>query len=145
MIPPRLSIVTLGVADLDRSVAFYRALGWEESRASLPGVIVWFLVGTVHLGLFPRAHLAEDASLPNEPPTRFGGITLAINLERAEDVQPALDAAAAAGGSILKAATTADWGGVSGYFADPDGHPWEVAWNPSWEFRPDGTGFMREG
>ena len=73
-----------------------------------------------------------------EPRGRFDGITLAINLERAEDVQPALDAAVAAGGTLLKPATAADWGGVSGYFADPDGHAWEIAWNPFFPLGPDG-------
>jgi catechol 2,3-dioxygenase-like lactoylglutathione lyase family enzyme len=138
-VPARLSIVTLGVDDLPRSVAFYEALGWERSAASQEGVIVWFrMVGSV-LGLYGSTSLAEDANLPAEPRAPFGGITLAVNVDREAEVQPALDAAQAAGGTILKPATRAEWGGLSGYFADPDGHPWEVAWNPSFGFHVDGT------
>ncbi|HYU57005.1 MAG TPA: VOC family protein [Actinomycetota bacterium] len=137
-VPARLSIVTLGVDDLQRSIAFYEALGWRKSSASIEGVIAWFHTNETALGLFPRAELAADAALPSEPRAPFGGITLAMNIEHEELVQPLLEAAAAAGGSILKPATRADWGGVSGYFADPDGHPWEIAWNPGFELDEDG-------
>jgi uncharacterized glyoxalase superfamily protein PhnB len=90
------------------------------------------------LGLFPYAHLAADATLDPVRRAGFGGVTLAINVPTEEEVQPALDAAAAAGGSIVKTATRADWGGLSGYFADPDGYPWEVAWNPFFPLDADG-------
>ena len=136
-IPARLSIVTLGVADLDRSVAFYGALGWERCESS-SDAIAWFRTADTNVGLFPWHELAEDAQLPAEPRARFGGITLAINLDRAEDVAPALEAAVAAGGTLLKRATVLDWGGTSGYFADPDGHPWEVAHNPHFPIAGDG-------
>src|SRR4051812_18886696 len=130
-VPARISIVTLGVADLARSVAFYEALGWERRPSSIDDVIVWFGTAESHLGLFPWDELAADAALPAGPRAPFGGITLAINVEAPELVAPALEAAAAAGGTLLKPATVLDWGAVSGYFADPDGHPWEVAYNPN--------------
>jgi len=117
------------VADLARSIAFYEALGWERCSASNDD-IAWFRTADTHLGLFGWRELATDAALPTAPLSGFGGITLAINVDTADGVAPALAAAVAAGGSLLKPATVADWGGTSGYFADPDGHPWEVAHNP---------------
>ncbi len=128
-IPARLGIVTLGVADLARSVAFYEALGWERCTSSSEA-IAWFRTADSHIGLFPWHELAEDARLPAEPRARFGGITLAINVETPEAVGMALEAAVAAGATLLKPAIATDWGGTSGYFGDPDGHPWEVAHNP---------------
>jgi|SRR5581483_5005420 len=139
-VPARISLVTLGVADLDRSAAFFAALGWHRSSASNEQ-IVWFKTADSALGLFPYDHLAADVELPvaaHRSGRGFGGITLAINVDTADDVAPALAAAEAAGGRILKPATRADWGGVSGYFADVDGYPWEVAWNPYFPFAPDG-------
>src|SRR5437016_5479162 len=96
-VPARMGIVTLGVGDLARSIAFYEALGWERCESSVEGVICWFRTADNYLGLFPYEELAADAMI--EAPTRgtFGGITLAINVERAEDVAAALEAAAAAG------------------------------------------------
>jgi len=135
-VPARISIVTLGVADLPRAVAFYEALGWERASASMDE-IAWFRTADTNLGLFPNQDLAADANLPPLR-GRFGGITLAINVGTAEAVAAALDAAVAAGATLLKPATRADWGGVSGYFADPDGHPWEVAFNPAFPIGPDG-------
>ena len=136
-IPARLGIVTLGVADLPRSVAFYAKLGWERC-ASSSDEIAWFRTADTHVGLFPWHELAEDARLPAEPRARFGGITLAINVDAPESVAVALETAVAAGGTLLKPATVMDWGGTSGYFADPDGHPWEVAHNPHFPIGPDG-------
>lgn len=136
-IPARLGIVTLGVADLAQAEAFYTALGWERCTSSNDD-IAWFRTADTHIGLFLWDHLAADAALPAEPRAPFGGITLAINVDRAEDVAPALAAAVEAGGSLLKAALLTDWGGTSGYFADPDGHPWEVAHNPFFPIGPDG-------
>ena len=129
-VPARLSIVTLGVADVGRAVEFYEALGWQRC-ASSQEAIAWFRLTGSYLGLFGREALAEDAALPPEPTAPFGGITLAMNVAAEVEVDAALDAAVAAGGRLLKPATRADWGGLSGYFADPDGHPWEIAWNPS--------------
>jgi catechol 2,3-dioxygenase-like lactoylglutathione lyase family enzyme len=137
-VPARISIVTLGVADLARSIAFYEALGWERRSSSIEGVIVWFGTSGSYIGLFPWNELAADALLTAGPRGPFGGITLAINLEGPEMVQPALEAAVAAGATLLKPATTLDWGGVSGYFADPDGHPWEIAFNPSFPIDAEG-------
>ena len=128
-VPARINIVTLGVEDLEKAAAFYAALGWRRADAS-NDEIVWFVTAGSVLGLFPFAHLAADAALEPDRAHGFGGVTLAINVPTEGEVQPALDAAAAAGGSILKPATRADWGGLSGYFGDLDGYPWEVAWNP---------------
>jgi catechol 2,3-dioxygenase-like lactoylglutathione lyase family enzyme len=136
-IPARLGIVTLGVADLPRSVAFYEALGWERCTSSSEA-IAWFRTADSHIGLFPWHELAEDARLPAQPRARFGGITLAINVESPEAVGVALEAAVAAGATLLKPAISTDWGGTSGYFADPDGHPWEVAHNPFFPIDADG-------
>jgi uncharacterized glyoxalase superfamily protein PhnB len=99
--------------------------------------IAWFHTADTNLGLFPTDDLAADANLP---PTRgpFDGITLAINVETAGEVDRCLAEAVAAGGRLLKPASTADWGGRTGYFADPDGHPWEVAHNPAFPIGPDG-------
>lgn len=121
-VPARLGIVTLGVADIARSVAFYEALGWERCGAS-SDAIAWFRTADTHIGLFPWHELAEDAHLPAEPRARFGGTTLAIYVDTPGEVATSLEAADAAGGSLLKPATLTDWGGTSGYFADPDGHP----------------------
>jgi uncharacterized protein len=137
-IPARLGIVTLGVDDLARSIAFYEAIGWERSASSIDGVIAWFATADTHIGLFPRHELAADAQLPNEPRAPFGGITLAINVESPEEVAEYLDLAVACGGTLLKPATVADWGGTSGYVADPDGHPWEIAYNPGFPIASDG-------
>jgi hypothetical protein len=137
-VPARLSIVTLGVDDLDRSIAFYEALGWARRPSSIEGSIAWFGTADTHVGLFPWDELAVDAALPAGPRAPFGGITLAINVESPEAVEAALADAVAAGASLLKPATVADWGGVSGYFADPDGHPWEIAYNPDFPIGSDG-------
>jgi catechol 2,3-dioxygenase-like lactoylglutathione lyase family enzyme len=136
-VPARISIVTLGVDDLKRSRAFYEALGWEVA-GSVGDEICWFRTADSYLGLFGRESLAKDAALRSEPRAEFGGITLAINVESEAAVDAAFEAAAGAGARILKPAERADWGGYSGYFADPDGHPWEVAYNPSFPIGEDG-------
>ncbi len=132
----RLSVVTLGVADLARARRFYeQGLGWR--RANESEEIVFYQIGGVVLALYPRAALAEDAQL-FDAGRGFGGITLAYNVREREQVDAVLKEAAAAGATILKSAREVFWGGYSGYFADPDGHPWEVAWNPHWTLGPDG-------
>jgi CRP-like cAMP-binding protein len=136
-VPARLSIVTLGVADLERSQAFYDALGWERT-ASSQEEICWYRTADSYVGLFAREELARDANLPVEPPAPFGGITLAICVDSEEAVSAAIDAAARAGAEVIKPPVRAEWGGFSGYFADPDGHPWEVAFNPSFPIAADG-------
>ena len=126
---PRLNIVTLGVGDLERAVSFYRdGLGWPQSSASVGDFAIFSLSAGMALALYPRHLLAMDARVKDEG--GFGGITLAQNVPDKESVDRVLAQAVRAGGVLLKAAETAEWGGYSGYFADPDGHPWEIAWNP---------------
>ena len=128
---PRITVVTLGVSDVARSRRFYcEGLGFTASSASNPHV-VFIDAGGVVLGLYSRDALAEDAQLPAEG-SGFGGITLARNLPSKAEVDAALLVAEKAGAKILKTAREVFWGGYSGYFADPDGHPWEVAYNPHW-------------
>lgn len=126
---PRLNLVTLGVADLARSRRFYEAgLGWKASSAS-QGEIVFYQLGAIVLALYPRRSLAEDAAVLPEG-SGFRGVTLAQNVRDKAQVAAGLRAVEAAGGTIAKPAQDAPWGGHSGYFADPDGHLWEIAWNP---------------
>jgi len=125
----RMSLVTLGVVDLERSLAFYQALGWKRGNEN-PSVVFFQLNGMI-LALWSRTALAEDAGLP-ENTRGFGGITLAYNARSNADVDTVLGEAERAGARILKPAHDTFWGGYSGYFADPDGHPWEVAFNPEW-------------
>ena len=132
----RLSIVTLGVDDLARSRDFYERLGWERSAKSSDGV-AFFRAGGAVLALYPRAALAEDAHVPAEG-SGFGGVTLAHNARSREEVDAVLAEAQAAGARLLKPAQDVFWGGYSGYFADPDGHPWEVAWNPFFPLDEEG-------
>lgn len=136
-VPARINIVTLGVDDLARSRAFYQALGWEIA-GSVGEEICWFRTSDSYLGLFGREDLAKDAALRSEPRADFGGITLAINVESEAAVDEAFASAVAAGARILKPAERMEWGGYSGYFADPDGHPWEIAYNPSFPIDAEG-------
>jgi catechol 2,3-dioxygenase-like lactoylglutathione lyase family enzyme len=132
----RLSLVTLGVADLERSAHFYETgLGWRRSSRD-EGVIFFQTPGTI-IGLYPRTALAEDVGI-DPGGTGFGGVTLAYNARSREEVDMALAVAVAAGGTLMKPAEEAFWGGYSGYFADPDGHLWEVAFNPFWTIDEDG-------
>jgi Predicted lactoylglutathione lyase len=137
-IPARLGIVTLGVSDLDRSVAFYTALGWERCESSIEGTIVWFRTADTNLGLFPYDELAEDATLGKVQRGSFGGITLAINVQSAEDVGRFLQEAKEAGAGVVKPATKDLLFGHGGYFADPDGYLWEIAHNPGFPIGDDG-------
>jgi catechol 2,3-dioxygenase-like lactoylglutathione lyase family enzyme len=133
----RLSVVTLGVANLGRACDFYeRGLGWRRGNAG--DEIAFYQLDGMILALYPRAALAEDAGLPNEP-ARFGGITLAYNTRDKAEVEAVLDQATAAGATVLRPAQEVFWGGYSGIFADPDGHPWEVAWNPHWSLTEAGA------
>lgn len=137
-IPARISLATLGVRDLAVSTAFYQALGWTLSPASVDGEVSFFDTAGGLLGLFGSRALAEDAQVPLEEVTGFRGVTLAINLESPELVDAAFAEVRAAGGRVLKEPVTVFWGGYSGYFADPDGHVWEVAHNPGWPIGADG-------
>ena len=135
---PRISLITLGTRDLARATRFYRdGLGWPLARDS-GGDVAFFRTGGVVLALYPRDLLARDARV-GEAGTGFGGIALAHNVRSREQVDAVLAEAVAAGATLLRAARTAEWGGYSGYFADPDGHPWEVAWNPSFPLADDGS------
>ncbi len=123
---PRLNIITLGVRDLAKAVAFYRdGLGWPQSSASVGDFAIFKLSTGTALALYPRHLLAADAKLKDG-----GGFTLAQNVADKKTVDLVLSQAVKAGGVLLKPEREAEWGGYSGYFADPDGHPWEVAWNP---------------
>ena len=129
-IRPCISLVTLGVADVERSTQFYERLGWKRSGASVPGTSFIAMDGLV-LSLFGRADLAGDAGVENSPPG-FSGITLALNQRSNADVDRVMEEALAAGARLVKPAQKLVWGGYGGYFADPDGHLWEVAMNPFW-------------
>jgi uncharacterized protein len=132
----RVSIVTLGVADLARSREFYERLGWRCSSAS-SGEIVFFQAGSMVLALYPRAALAKDANVALEG-YAFPGFTLAFNARNREEVNAVFIEAQNAGATILKPAQEAFWGGYSGYFSDPDGFVWEVAWNPFFPIAENG-------
>jgi uncharacterized protein len=134
----RVSIITLGVADLDRSRAFYERLGWKRSMAQSEGV-AFFQAGGMALALYPRAELAKDANVVDGTAANFSGFTLAYNARSREEVDAVLAEAVAAGATLLKPAKHAFWGGYSGYFADPDGFAWEVAWNPHFALAADGS------
>jgi len=133
----RVSIITLGVADLTRSREFYERLGWRRSMAKAEGV-VFFQAGGMALALFPRHELAKDANIATEG-HGFSGISLAYNARNRQEVDAVLAEAKAAGAKLLKPAQEAFWGGYSGYFSDPDGFLWEVAWNPSFPMAADGA------
>jgi catechol 2,3-dioxygenase-like lactoylglutathione lyase family enzyme len=127
-VKPKMSIVTLGVRDVRRAVAFYLALGFPPHRDT-EGDHVMFRMDGTWLALFPRYLLAADATVPADG-GGFSGVTLAHNVASKAAVDATLDEARRAGARVVKTGRDAEWGGYSGYFADPDGHLWEVAWNP---------------
>lgn len=133
-----VSLITLGTDDLPRTTAFYEAIGWRLSAASVQGAVSFLQGGTVVLGLYGRGGLAEDARLEADPSGSHGNVALAMNLPSREEVDELLRAAEAAGATITKAAQPTEWGGYSGYFRDPDGHLWEVAHNPHFPLGGDG-------
>ena len=133
----RISIVTLGVKDLGASKRFYvDALGWKAVFEN--NEIIFFQLGGMIFALFLREKLAEDFQVDA---ASFGraAVALAYNVRTRSEVDPLMKRAASAGATILKFAREAPWGGYSGYFADPDGFAWEIAWNPSWPMKPDGS------
>ncbi len=138
-VPARISIVTLGVADVARSTAFYEALGWPRSSASQESVTFINTSGPV-LALFGRAELAEDAAVPDDG-GGFRGVTLAINLGSPAEVDEMFAAWVDAGATAIKPPESVFWGGYSSYVADPDGHLWELAHNPY--FPMDDAGRVR--
>jgi catechol 2,3-dioxygenase-like lactoylglutathione lyase family enzyme len=134
---PRLSLITLGVADLDRATAFYEGLGWPRRVRSAYGVS-FFQIGSLGLSLYPRAELAKDAGVPVENgPSQ--GFTLAYNTRSRDEVAKVLAQAEALGGQITQQAQDASWGGHHGHFCDLDGFLWEVAWNPGFLLKDDGS------
>jgi predicted lactoylglutathione lyase len=135
MVPARITLVTLGVADVARSRTFYRSLGWETA-IDMDDLAVFRTAGSF-LALYPIADLSRDIGddTPTDAPRRSA---LAINVASAEEVDAAIAEALAAGGALLAAPAPAEWGGYTGYFADPDGHAWEVAHNPGWPLGDDG-------
>jgi uncharacterized protein len=136
---PTLSLVTLGVSDLARSKAFYSALGWPPLPQPSDGVAFFELDG-IMLSLFPREELAKDAGVKDSKPG-FSGISLAHNVGSEAEADAALAHAVKCGAKLVKPMQKVFWGGYSGYFADPDGHLWEVAFNPFARF--DDHGVMR--
>lgn len=133
----RISIVTLGVANLERSRQFYERLGWKPSAASNES-IVFFQAGGMALALYPRDELAKDANVAIDG-QGFCGMTIAYNVRTRDEVDALMTHALTAGAKILKSAEEATWGGYSGYFSDPDNFPWEVAWNPFFAVADDGS------
>jgi len=132
----RVSLITLGVADLPRARAFYEALGWSPADPDADDV-VFFQAGCMVVALWDRALLAEDSAMTDSG--GWGGMTLAQNVGSPEQVDALLEQARAAGGDVRRSGAKTFWGGYSGLFADPDGHPWEVAHNPFWRLTDDGS------
>ena len=132
----RISLVTLGVADLARSRGFYEALGWHAT-AKPDDDVVFFQAGGMILALWGRPELAIDSAVADGG--GWGGVTLAHNVGSPAEVDKVLREAAAAGARLGRPGAATFWGGYSGVFIDPDGHPWEVAHNPFWSFGADGT------
>ena len=141
MVKQRLSLVTLGVKDVAVSRAFYESLGFEAEPFDSSDVVFFDMNGVV-FGLYGRAALAKDANVSvgdlEDKGDGFHAISVAINLESEAEVDATLAEVAAKGGTITKPAEKVFWSGYSGYFADPDGHLWEVAHNPFWSFDEDG-------
>lgn len=129
-LPARLSIVTLGVDDLARSIEFYTALGWTRMPGGDPAIIEWFGTNGSVIGLYPHDDLAADVGVAAEPSSGFRGVTLAMNFASEAEVDAAFADALAAGATSVKVPIATPWGGHSGYFADPDGHFWELAYGP---------------
>jgi catechol 2,3-dioxygenase-like lactoylglutathione lyase family enzyme len=134
---PRLTLVTLGVEDLDRAIAFYRDIvGWAP--ASTADGVAFFDLGGLILALWPHRDLAADSGQSAEGLGAYHGFALAHNARSRDDVDRIFTQLRERGAAIVKAPVETDWGGYSGYFADPDGHLWEVAHNPFWPIRDDG-------
>jgi uncharacterized protein len=132
----RVSLITLGVRDLARARAFYEALGWHTNAE--PGDdVVFFQAGGMILALWGRTELAEDSGV--EDSGGWGGITLAHNVRSPAEVDAVIAEVEAAGGTVVRPGAETFWGGYSGAFTDPDGHPWEVAHNPHWTLAEDGS------
>jgi catechol 2,3-dioxygenase-like lactoylglutathione lyase family enzyme len=132
----RLSLVTLGVRDLERAKAFYEGLGWKTG-ARPEDDVAFFQCGCMVVALWGREQLTEDTAI--EDGGGWGGVTLAYNARSPEEVDAVLAEARAAGARIAREGAATFWGGYSGVFVDPEGHPWEVAHNPHWTIADDGS------
>lgn len=141
----RVSFITLGVSNLAQSRSFYeQGLGWKPSQRGNSAGVAFFQMGSgLVLALFPKEELAKDAGIPNDG-KGFSGVALAYNVHQRHEVAEVLQIAEQAGGKIIKPAQDTFWGGHAGYFADPDGYLWEVAWNPHFELTPDGKMILPE-
>jgi uncharacterized protein len=139
-----VSLITLGVEDVELATGFYEALGWRRSSASVEGEVAFMTGGAVVLALFGRDDLAREAGIAGARPTGVSDVALAMNLGDPAAVDATMADAEAAGGRITRPAASADWGGYSGYVADPDGHLWEVAHNPSFGLLHDGRVVLPE-
>jgi predicted lactoylglutathione lyase len=136
----RVTVITLGVSDLLRARDFYEALGWKTGAE--PGDdVVFFQTGDMVLSLWDRTRLAEDSCVKDAP--GWGGVTLALNLGSREEVDAVTEEARAAGATIGREPAETFWGGYSSVFLDPEGHPWEIAFNPHWELTPAGGVSLR--
>ena len=135
---PRFTVITLGVSDIRASIAFYEALGFARKFRATGEAVAFFDTGGTVVALFPWDQLAQDAMLPDHPrPKSFRGVTLAWNCRTTDEVDEVLAFAVSKGACLLKPAHTTDYGGYSGYFSDPDGHPWEVVVAPGIEVGDD--------
>jgi uncharacterized protein len=137
----RVSLITLGVSDLERARTFYEAMGWKTGAAPAEDV-VFFQTGGMIVALWSRSNLAEDSVV--EDNGGWGGVTLAYNVRSPEEVDEVIAEAEAAGARIGRRGAETFWGGYSGVFIDPDGHPWEVAHNPGWTVTPDGSTLLSQ-
>lgn len=131
----RVNVITLGVADLDRSRRFYEALGWK-TNADADADVVFFQAGEMVVALWDRARLAQDSCVEDSP--GWGGVTLALNFASPEQVDKVTEEAREAGARIGREPAETFWGGYSSVVVDPDGHPWEIAHNPRWTVTEDG-------
>ena len=138
-VPPRVSLATLGVADVARATEFYESLGWRLSPSSVPGVVSFFQTAGGLLSLVKTEDIAADAGIAPRTSGDFRGVMLAVNVESPDAVDEALRAAVQAGATLVKAGGPAEWGGYLGYFTDPDGHLWEVTFNPDFPLSADGV------
>jgi hypothetical protein len=128
---PRFAVITLGVADMRTSIAFYEALGFAPKFRATGEAVAFFDTGGTMIGLFPSDQLAEDAALPDQPrPQAFRGLTLAWNCNSTEEVDVVMASAISKGAKLVRPAEKTDYGGYRGYFSDPDGHPWEAVVAP---------------
>lgn len=139
----RISLVTLGVSDLERSKAFYRALGWVEAPS--PEGIAFYQAGGMVVALWERSALAIDSGTQDLDRGGWGGVTLALNVAAPADVDEVVAQAEEVGARVVRTPDATYWGGYSGVFCDPDDHPWEIAYNPYWTITEDGRTLVGDG